>query len=120
MFDANTAIYTAIKAGSIKSVVFFSDSFDPRPAPPYVVIKPEAVANGVNFRIFAHFSPGQQNKLDSYIRYELVNLIKVYRNLSGSSRFKPVDSWENTQANNDDGTISCARTFFIPVIIRRN
>jgi hypothetical protein len=97
--------------------VFFSDSFKLRPPPPYVVIKPEAGEGRVNFRIFAHFSTGQQDALDHYIRYELSELMAAPKTLAGNKRFKSTGAWENTQANNDDGTISCARTFFVPVII---
>jgi hypothetical protein len=117
MIEINTAVYNAVKAGSIKTVVFFSDSFKLRPPPPYVVIKPEAGENAVNFRVFAHFSPGQQDELDYYIRYELPRLMGVPKTLMGNRRFKSTGAWENTQANNDDGTISCARTFYVPVII---
>jgi hypothetical protein len=117
MIEINTAVYNAVKAGSISSVVFFSDSFKLRPPPPYVVIKPEAGEGRVNFRIFAHFSPGQQDALDRYIRYELTELMAVPKTLIGNKRFKSTGAWENTQANNDDGTISAARTFYVPVII---
>jgi hypothetical protein len=117
MIEINTVVTNAVKAGSIKSVVFFSDSFKLRPEPPYVVIKPEAGDGRVNFRIFAHFSPGQQDALDQYIRYELTELMAAPKTLTGNKRFKSMGTWENTQANNDDGTISCARTFFVPVII---
>jgi hypothetical protein len=117
VIEINTAAYNAIKAGSIKTIYFFSDSFKLRPEPPYVVIKPEAGDGRVNFRIFAHFSPGQQDELDRYIRYELTKLMGEPKSLTGNKRFKSTGAWENTQANNDDGTISAARTFFVPVII---
>jgi hypothetical protein len=117
MIEINTAVYNAVKAGSIKNVVFFSDSLDPRPAAPYAVIKPEAGDGRVNFRVFAHFPPGQQDALDRYIRYELPELMAAPKTLTGNRRFKSTGAWENTQANNSDGTISCARTFYVPVII---
>jgi hypothetical protein len=117
MIEINNAAYSAVKAGSVKNVAFFSDGFKLRPPPPYAVIKPEAGDGRVNFRIFAHFSPGQQDALDRYIRYELSELMAAPRTLTGSRRFKSDGAWENTQANNDDGTISCARTFYVPVII---
>jgi hypothetical protein len=117
MTGINTVVYNAVKAGSVKSVVFFSDSFTQRPTAPYVVIKPEAGDGRVNFRIFAHFSPGEQDDLDRYIRYELSELMAAPKTLTGNRRFKSTGAWENTQANNDDGTISAARTFFVPVII---
>jgi hypothetical protein len=117
MIDINAAVFNAVKAGSIKYVRFFSDSFKLRPEPPYAVIKPEAGEGRVNFRIFAHFPPGCQDALDRYIRYELSELMAEPKTLTGRSRFKSTGAWENTQANNDDGTISCARTFYVPVII---
>jgi hypothetical protein len=117
MIEINTVVYNAIKAGSIPSVIFFSDNFKFRPPPPYVVIKPEAGDGRVNFRIFAHFSPGQQDDLDRYIRYELSVLMGAPKTLTGNRRFKSTGAWENTQTNNDDGTISSARTFYVPVII---
>jgi hypothetical protein len=117
MIEINTAVYNAVKAGSVKQVRFFSDSFKFPPPPPYVVIKPEAGEGRVNFRIFAHFSPGQQDDLDRYIRYELAELMAEPKTLIGNRRFKSTGAWENTQANNDDQTISAARTFYVPVVI---
>lgn len=117
MIEINTAVCNALKAGSIKNVVLFSDSFKLRPPPPYVVVKPEAGDGTLNFRVFAHFSPGRQDELDYYIRYELSRLMGEPKTLTGKKRFKSTGAWENTQANNDDGTISCARTFYVPVII---
>jgi hypothetical protein len=117
MTEINTVVYEAVKAGSVKNVVFFSGSFNFPPEPPYVVIKQEAGDGRVNFRIFAHFSPGQQDELDHYVRYELSELMAAPKTLLGNKRFKSTGAWENTQANNDDGTISCARTFYVPVII---
>jgi hypothetical protein len=117
MSDINTVVYNAIKAGSIANVVFFGDSLDPQMGPPYVVIKQESGEGRVNFRIFAHFAPGNQDRLDRYIRYELTELMAAPKTLTGNRRFKSAGSWENTQANNTDETISAARTFFVPVII---
>jgi hypothetical protein len=117
MTGINTAVFNALKAGTVGNVVFFSDSFRLRPEPPYVVVKPEAGDGAVNFRIFAHFPPGRQDDLDRYIRYELAELMAAPKTPTGRRRFRSTGAWENTQANNDDGTISCARTFYVPVII---
>jgi hypothetical protein len=117
MTSVNTVVYEALKAGSIKNVRFFGGTTLARPEPPYVVIKPEAGEGVVNFRVFAHFSPGEQDALDRYIRYELSELMAAPKTLTGNKRFKSTGTWENTQANNDDNTISCARTFYVPVII---
>jgi hypothetical protein len=113
----NKTVYEAVKAGSVKQVVFFSGSLNFRPPPPYAVIKPEAGDGRVNFRIFAHFSPGQQDELDRYIRYELSELMAAPKTLTGNKRFKSTGTWENTQINEDDATIFSARTFYVPVII---
>lgn len=117
MIQINTDCYETVKAGSIKNVVFFSDSTDPRPAAPYVVIKPEQGDGRVNFRIFAHYKPGEQDKLDHYIRYELSDLMKVKKSLSGKPQFKSDGYWTDTIVTNDDGTISASRVFYVPVII---
>jgi hypothetical protein len=117
MNGINTVVYNALKAGSVKNVRFFGGTLLAPPETPYVVIKPEAGDGRVNFRIFAHFLPGQQDDLDRYIRYELSELMAAPKTLTGNRRFKSTGTWENTQANNDDGTISAARTFYVPVII---
>jgi hypothetical protein len=117
VIEINTVIYDAVKAGSIKNIRFFSDSMKFPPEPPYVVIKPEAGDGRVNFRIFVHFSPGQQDDLDRYIRYELSELMAEPKTITGNRRFKSTGAWEDTRTNNDDHTISSARTFYVPVII---
>ena len=117
MIDINTVCYDAVKAGSIKNVVFFSDSTNPRLDAPYVVVKPEAGDGRVNFRIFAHFKPGSQDALDQYIRYELSQLMRAPKTLTGNKRFRSDGQWTDTVTTNDDGTISASRVFYVPVII---
>jgi hypothetical protein len=117
MIEINTAVFNAIKAGSIPTIRFFSDNMKFLPAPPYAVIKQEAGDGQVRFRIFAHFEPGNQDKLDRYIRYELSELMREPRGLTGKPRFKSDGQWTDTVATNDDGTISASRVFFCPVII---
>jgi hypothetical protein len=119
MIEINTAVYDAVKAGSVKEVRFFSDNLDPRPNAPYAVIKQEQSAENdkIVFRIFAHFRPGEQDRLDHYIRYELNALMYAPRTLTGRPRFRSLGGWGNTVSNNDDGTISCDKAYYVPVII---
>jgi hypothetical protein len=119
MIGINTVVFNALRAGSIPRVVFFSDNLDPRPEPPYVVVKAEPSPEGDKavFRIFAHFRPGQQDGLDSYIRYELSQLMAAPLTLTGNRRFRPLPGWGPVVTVNSDTTISCDRAFYVPVII---
>ena len=119
MIEINTVVFNALRGGSVSRVVFFSDNLNPRPEPPYAVIKPESSPEGDKaiFRIYAHFRPGQQDDLDSYIRYELSRLMAVPKTLTGNRRFKPLPGWGPVVTVNSDATISCDRAFFVPVII---
>jgi hypothetical protein len=114
----NTIVFNKIKEGSIKNVVFFSDS-DKRPSPPYVVIKPEAdtLNSRLVFRFIAHAAMGQQDLLDVYIRKELREILSDVTTEKGKIRFYSTDEWFGVQAKSDDNTISMERTFFVPIII---
>jgi hypothetical protein len=106
------AIYERLKAGSIKRVVVFGDSMKV-PAPPYVVIKPEAdLGNETRrIRIIAHANQGQQAVLEAYMQ-ELTALLKRYNLRNYMERGR--NEWTDIIAGNDDETIAMERIFVYP------
>jgi hypothetical protein len=113
MRSIDTIAYKAIKAGSVKRVVYFSDNLKARPEPPYVVIKEESGDRRIVFRFYVHFLPGQQDTLDDYIFTELPTLISAPKNPTGYPIFMSAGAPDSTR-NQDDQTISRSRAYFVP------
>ncbi|MHB9293846.1 hypothetical protein Holit_02965 [Hollandina sp. SP2] len=113
------AVYERLKGGSIKRVVLFGDSMKV-PAPPYVVIKPEADTGNETrrIRIIAHAEQGQQTVLEDYVFTELPVLLgkSVWMTDRNKSRFRLVNSgeWTEVMLGNDDKTIAMERVFILP------
>lgn len=110
------AIITKLKTGTIKTVVMYGAT---RPAPPYVVVRPEAdpLGRGRLFRIIAHFSQGQQSWLEDYIRLELPQLLDDF---SATTRHGNTNMTINNNeyvdiiVDNDDKTISMEGRYLMP------
>ncbi len=93
---------------------------DRRPRPPYCVVKRETGTAGQNFRIIAHFLPGQQVFLDTYIRSTVGTILdyKVLTSIDGNvNKITPIDFPAEVTTSNDDGTISCERTYSMPDMV---
>jgi hypothetical protein len=118
MITWNSEIVNRLKTGSVKSVVFYNDSPDPRPAPPYAVVKPLAMEGAKLFTVYAHFLMGQQDELEAYIIRELPSLLRAQL-ASGECRTDVIDTrnYALGLAISDDGTISGSRDFYIPIIL---
>lgn len=110
------AVIEKLKEGSIKNVVLYGSA---RPAPPYVVVRPERdpLDRGRVYRVIAHYNPGQQAWLEDYILGEVITLLD---DLAGESRhgndnllFTEAD-YTDIIVDNDDGTISMERRFLMP------
>lgn len=105
-----------LKTGSIKNVILFGAAS--LPAAPFVVVKEEpAKGSGIELRVFAHFKPGQQKFLRSYVRKELLELLDNYEAVSDDGNANVVltqDSIGPIIHEEDSGTISAWRLFLIP------
>ncbi len=110
-----TKIIEKLKTGSIKNVVPYGTI--PLPAPPYVVVRPEAdgLGRGKIFRIFAHFLPGQNIFLEDYIQKDLTNLLRYFTATTrhGNSNKLFTEQDYSDIIVNDDGTISKERRFLM-------
>ncbi len=106
---------------TIKAVVPFGSAI---PGSPYTVVKAETTPNGfVRYRVNAHFQPGQQMAMDTYIRKDVYALLHNVL-LSGVGadtrkyiiRADPDQSIGQVVTSNSDGTISQDRVFRAPEI----
>ena len=115
----NTAIINRLKQGSIRSVILFGDT-DEFPPAPYVVVKPEPGVNNdkQNFRIIAHFDPGESDMAEAYIFTEIPALFprKNWLETTGGKKFRVMNNgdWYGPIAQNDDGTIAYERILYVP------
>jgi hypothetical protein len=105
-----------LKTGPIERVYLFGEKHGPDA--PYVVIKEEPFpGRGTQIRVFAHFLPGQQKFLRTYVRKTLLELLEDYEAVSDDGNRNIVLS-ENvissTITPEEDGTISMWRLFLIP------
>lgn len=110
------AVITKLKTGSISNVVPYGSA---RPAPPYVVVRPEQdpLNRGRVFRIIAHYNPGQQAWLEDYIFNEVKNLLDNYTaetRHENDNQLLTEDEYNDIIVDNDDGTISMERRFLMP------
>lgn len=113
-----TKIVERLKTGTVTNVVAFGSNL---PQAPYVVVKQESdpLGRGTAFRVIAHFLPGQQTFLEDYIRNDLGNLLTDFSSLSRHGNLNSLYEDEfldlpQITANNDDGTISMERIFYMP------
>jgi len=106
-------IIARLKGGSIKKVVLFGDS-EKMPAPPYVVVKPEADTGNetLRVRIIAHADQGNYNLLNEYVTNELTRLLKRHRMNGRMERGR--NEWHGVITGNDDKTIAMERVFVFP------
>lgn len=108
------AIITQLKTGSISNVIIYGSE---RPAPPYVVVRPEANERGRLFRIFVHYSPGGQAWLEDYCFNEVVILLDNFTAVTrhgNDNQLLIQQDYQDIIVNNDDGTISMERRFLMP------
>ena len=108
-------IITRLKTGSIKSVVGFGELNLPKP--PYIVVKPERemAGRGRNYRIIAHYAPGQLAFLEDYIRDEVMTLLDTYGATTRNGNYQvcyATEEWSDI-ITNDDGTISMEQCFLV-------
>lgn len=92
------------------------------PAVPYVVVREEQNINGIGIRINAHFKPGQQKFLRSYMRTTIGNALNDFKALSSDGNYNRLQSDITTGlgtivTNNDDGTISLDRLYYMGDIL---
>jgi hypothetical protein len=105
-----------LKTGSVTRVYLYGT--DHGPDAPYVVVKEEPFpGRGTQLRIFAHFLPGQQKFLRTYIRETLLDLLDDYEAESDDGNRNIVlseNQISDTMISEEDGTISMWRLFLIP------
>jgi len=109
-------IIEQIKTGTISNVIPYGFK---RPAPPYVVVKPESdsLGRGRVFVVHAHFSQTGQSFLEDYIFTEIINLLDDFEAESRHGNYNALEVLEDYQdiiVNNDDDTISMAQKFLMP------
>lgn len=111
-----TKIVEQLKTGSIKNVYAFGQ-ITTTPEAPYIIVKPEAVQDLRNFRIFVHYPPAYNLDIEDYVFNELSDLLK---NFQATDRYgntvtvKDNESYTDLVTDNDDKTISMERTFYVP------
>ena len=97
-----------LKTGPVTNVYLYGHNANP--SPPYVVVKEEPFpGRGTHLRVFAHFLPGQQKFLRSYVRSTLLTLLEDYQAESGDGNVNIVlseNQISDTLLNEEDGTIS--------------
>jgi hypothetical protein len=108
-------IIARLKTGAIKSVVEFGVANLPKA--PYVVVKPERemAGRGRNYRIIAHYAPGQLAYLEDYIRKDVMALLDKYGATTRNGNYQvcyATDDWSDI-ITNDDGTISMEQCFLV-------
>lgn len=92
------------------------------PAPPYVVVREEPNINGTGIRINAHFAPGQQKYLKAFMRTTIGEALNGFGAYSTDGNYNRLQS-DITQVlgsivtNNDDGTISLDRLYYMGDIL---
>jgi len=94
------------------------------PSPPYVVVKqePDIGGRGTDFRIIAHFNPGQQKALRKYIRGTIGNALDNFSATSADGNYNVLNhDWDNMPSTilaiNDDNTISSERLYYMGDIL---
>lgn len=112
-------LYKAIeklKTGSIKNVVCYGAAA--LPATPFVVVVEEPMpGRGTHLRVYAHFKPGQQKFLRTYIRKEALELLDNYEAVSDDGNRNIILTENSVSGIIEDaeaGTISAWRLFLIP------
>lgn len=108
-----TKIVAELKKGTIKNVVPYGSSL---PTPPYVVVKPEHIAEGRRFRIIAHVMPDYQCFLEDYMREVIVTLeeFQATSRTGALNALGRVEQIVDIITNNDDGTIAMEAAFVMP------
>jgi len=102
-------IIKALKKGSIKTVLLYSDT-NGSPAPPYVVVKPETgtMPNTRQFRIIVYHMQGKFDELEKYTLIELDQLlagIKLYKN-----------GYSDVTSEMTDKTFFMERLYIVPMM----
>lgn len=113
-------IVAKLKTGTYKNVIAFGDT---KPSPPYVVVKDSDFigAGKKAFIIIPHMLTGQRQFLEDYINVEVPTLLKDFSAISryGNLQFLYQDLIQTPPVlitNNDDGSISMERVFWMPYI----
>jgi hypothetical protein len=112
-----TKIIERLKTSAIKNVVPYGSNS--RPAPPYIVVRPEYNNSGRLFRIFVHMMPGQQIFLEDYAFGTIPALLDNYAADDRHGNYNhllPQPDFTDIIANNDDGTISMERRYLVPQV----
>lgn len=107
-------IVARLKTGTIKNVVPFGSKLL---SAPYVVVKPEIGIGGRIFRIICHRIPGEQMQIEDYIFDELSDLLTNFKSkdrYENTFKILATEDWSDITTENDDGTISMERLFFVP------
>ena len=112
------AIKTALEKGSIKRVVFFSDT-DIFPEPPYVVIKMEtgSQANTRQCRIIVHHKQGMADELEQYTMIEIDELLfnEPLVDIDGDTYDVFKNGYTDITPEPDDNTYFMERLFLVPL-----
>lgn len=108
-------VVAQLKKGTVKNVVPYGSTL---PAAPYIVVKeePDSGRNLTRYRVFYHALPGQVLPMRDYVRYDLVKLLDGKKLTGRSGNVNIVETAGiigPVVMNNDDGTISQERAFYI-------
>ena len=107
-----------IKNGSIKNVSNFGERKLALPLPNITITPEPEPKNQQAYTIWAEFAIGKEKELETYIKFELPQLVFAEKNLLGQSVFKSNGSYIGVVANPERGSIRAGKTFFLPLIIK--
>lgn len=119
-----TKIIEQLNTGKVKNNYRFGTSFNPKV--PYNVVRKEndGLGRGIIFRVFSHFSPGQDLFLDDYADNDLIELLDGFGATDRHGNYNELEILRNGEqpiqdivTNNSDGTISKERRFLMPSMI---
>ena len=110
-------IVKALKKGSIKTVLLFSDT-GTMMDPPYVVVKPEAgaIAGTRQYRIIVHHKQGMFDELEKYTLIELDELLQGGVADGEGGRYKLYKGgYTDITLEVDDNTFFMERIYYTPL-----
>jgi len=113
-------VIARLREGSIKSVILFSDSMEV-PAPPCVIVKPEAgVRSGTrSIRIIVRHKVGSYDELEAYVPRELDELLAGgFDGRSGRLKLHP-SGFADVATDAGGGGIYMERVYCVPAMGHR-
>ena len=117
MITWNTEMINRLKTGSIKNVLLFGDSMKQLNIP-YVVVKPIFSSDRKLWQVFAHYSIGNEDKLEEYVLYELDRLLDDPLAIDGQMVYvKAAGTLSGPYVDEGNNTLAMSRDYFIPLTV---